>query len=238
MLKLFIFFSLFISSTLSAIAGDKGNFYAPSGFAFYGGDAVVCRDSRDQIKKAYLLDYAEKERLFPDYKIKMSRSTLEYAGTIATRLERQYPDTFIAFRRELMKLVENFEAFAKNNPLPRNSVVEFVKDLSLLNIKDSYHKEVIGTNIKGCNVEQVVIRQKTYKGVSYLVQADIFRSLSETDRFGLALHEAIYHSFNMYYGDQSSARSRFFNRCIMRLPLHKLTTKQIEWCAQNAFIWY
>lgn len=238
MLKLFIYLSLLIASTLSAVAGDKGNRYSPSGFAFYGGDAVVCRDERGQIKEARLLDYSEKDSLLSEYKIKMSRPLMKYVTTIANRLERKHPDTFIAFRRELLKLVEGFEVYSKNNIQPMHSSVQFVKDLSLLNINDSYHWEVIGTDVKGCNVEQVVIRQKTYKGVSYLVQADIFKKLSATDRFGLALHEAIYHSFNMYYGDQTSGRSRFFNRCIMRMPLNKLNSKTIEWCSQNAFIYY
>lgn len=220
------------------LMGDKGNIYKiPGGAGLYGGDAVVCRNRKGQIYKASLLDYSESDIFFPIFSPKID-STSGYftaANKLASILEKTSIDTFISFRREYLKLLSNFES--PNYSMIQSGPVFFVKDLDLINVQDA-SSGTIRTNIKNCRVEQVVIREKKFSGVTYYVQGDIFKKLPKSHQRGLAIHEAIYHSFNMYYGDTTSERTRFFNRCISNIPSHELNVKKADLCLKRAFVRY
>lgn len=222
--------------TKQGLMGDKGNIYkVPNGAGLYGGDAVVCRNRSNQIIKARLLDYVESDIFFPGFtpKIDSAGSSLSAANNLAKILEDASFDTFVSFRREYKKLLTQLETPPYSYMTP--GTVIFVKDLDLINIQDAYHKR-LHTNVKNCKVEQVVIREKKFAGVTYYVQENIFRKLPRSHQRGLALHEAIYHSFNMYYGDTTSERTRFFNRCISNIHYTKLNAGKAEHCLKQAFV--
>lgn len=224
--------------TKQGLMGDKGNIYKiPQGAGLYGGDAVVCRNSRGRIMSARLLDYVESDIFFPDFSSKIdTQSNYVLASSDLSRtLEKVSFDTFISFRHEYLKLLTKFEA--PNATMIASGPVIFVKDLDLVNILDSTHSG-LKTNVKNCRVEQVVIREKKFAGVTYYVQANIFNALPKSHQRGLALHEAIYHSFNMYYGDITSERTRFFNRCISNIPHKVLTVSKADRCLKHAFVRY
>lgn len=218
------------------LMGDKGNIYKiPNGAGLYGGDAVVCRNQYGKITKASLLDYAESDIFFPNFspKIDVSARYQTAGNNLATLLERTSVDTFISFRREYQRLINKFEM--PNYSMLESGPVIFVRNLDLINIQDTRHAN-LRTNVKNCKVEQVVIREKKFAGVTYYVQADIFKALPKSHQRGLAIHEAIYHSFNMYYGDTTSERTRFFNRCISNIPHLNLTISKADRCLKQAFV--
>jgi hypothetical protein len=222
--------------TKKGLMGDKGNIYKiPHGAGLYGGDAVVCRDQSNKILKARLLDYVENDIFFPNFtpKIDINSRYVTSGSNLSNLLEKTSIDTFISFRREYLKLLTKFET--PNYSILQPGPVIFVRNLDLINIQDSSHGD-LKTNVKNCNVEQVVIREKKFSGVTYYVQADIFSKLPKSHKRGLALHEAIYHSFNMYYGDTTSDRTRFFNRCISNVPHQNLTLSKADRCLKNAFV--
>ncbi len=224
--------------TKKNLMGDKGNIYKiPGGAGLYGGDAVVCRNRYGKILKASLLDYSESDIYFPGFtpKIDTRSSFMTAANNLGYLLEKTSFDTFISFRREYKKLLEKFES--PNYSMIESGPVIFVKNLDLINVQDAYHYD-LQTNVRNCKVEQVVIRQKKFAGVSYYVQADIFKKLPKSHQRGLAIHEAIYHSFNMYYGDTTSERTRFFNRCISNFPHNTLTISKADRCLKQAFVRY
>lgn len=218
------------------LMGDKGNIYKiPNGAGLYGGDAVVCRLRNGKISKVRLLDFAESDIFFPNFTPQLNTNTnyFKEANELATILEKASPDTFISFRKEYLKLLAKFESPVRMS-LSENAQVFFVKNLDLINILDSSYR--LPTNIRNCKVEQIVIREKKFAGVMYYVQADIFNLLPRSHKRGLALHEAIYHSFNMYYGDDTSERTRFFNRCISNYPIYNLTVSKADHCLKQAFV--
>lgn len=217
------------------VLGDKGNIYRPAWDTFYGGDAVVCRNNKNQVTKALLLDYAEKDKYYPaGIKHDSFLHDVHYVNLLSAKLERVSPDVFASFRREALKLANQFSTYKKPGFKP-SAHVRFVKG-PLFEVPDSQHSEAVNTNIKGCKVEQLVVRQKKYNTVVYHVQVEIFEKLSLRDRRGLIIHEALYHSFNMYYSDYYSNRSRFFNRQISRVPLQHLTDEMIVYAMRQAYI--
>jgi hypothetical protein len=142
------------------------------------------------------------------------------------------PDVFATFEREAKKLAEYMQPDASKNP---NFI--FVKNFKLNELEDmgvKYYQYL--TPEKKCRVEQLVIRAKHYNGVTYWIQSEIYNKLNETDRRGIIIHEAIYHTFNLYYGDTDSARTRFFNRNIMVKKMEDMTPAFMEKVFKNAYL--
>ena len=218
------------------LMGDKGNIYKiPNGAGLYGGDAVVCRGLNNRIISARLLDYVESDIFFPGFtpKIDITSNYMTAGKNLGSILEKTSFDTFISFKREYSKLLSRFET--PNYSMIESGPVVFVRNLDLINIQDSAHYS-LPTNVKKCRIEQVVIREKKFAGVTYYVQADIFKKLPKSHQRGLAIHEAIYHSFNMYYGDTTSERTRFYNRCISNISHASLTVSKADHCLKQAFV--
>ncbi|MFL5785433.1 MAG: hypothetical protein ACJ76H_12520 [Bacteriovoracaceae bacterium] len=228
---------LFITLMSTAIAGDKGNIYRiPQPYeGLYGGDAVVCRNPNNQIIRARLLDYVEADKFYPDLSIHFMTgiNDLTYFELLATKLVGISPDVFVTFRRESKKLALRFsEGTIGYQPHPD---YVFVKDFKLLSVPDLGLRKPIAV-AKGCKIEQLVIRYKRFDRTTYYIQSELFNKLSPVDRRGLMLHEALYHTFNLYYGDHDSARTRFFNRGIVAKPLNELTPDYLEKLLQNAYV--
>lgn len=231
-------FSLLVLTLLYSLgviaSGDKGNIIQPWD-GFYGGDAVVCRHPNKKIKAATLLDYVETDkhnRKTAPVAYQEELTDLQYVNALATKLEKIAPDVFGSFRREAVRLAVAFDTYNKKKITGVPQVI-MVPGKSLPQIFDSYHRT---TNMKGCEVEQLVIREKKYKTVVYYVESEIYSQMSPLHRRGIILHEAIYHSFNMYYGDSDSARARFFHRNITQFKLSELTSKILEEYLRNAFV--
>lgn len=234
-MKLLLVAILISSWALPAFAGDKGNIYNISWDGFYGGDAVVCRKA-GKIVSSQLLDYAESDIMIrkPDYIFESQYTNVQFVNLMADRLERVAPDVFLAFRREAVKLATYMTALgpsAKKHP-----DVIFYHDKKIDQIPDSGPTYAVPVGKKGCQVEQLVIRHKRYNRIAYYIQADVFNMLSPRDKRGLILHEALYHAFNMYYGDGDSCRTRYFNRSLMLTPMNKLSIPRVHHILQNAYV--
>lgn len=202
---------------------------------FYGGDAVVCRGPRNEITKAYLYDYYERDVLNADHPgfFDPRLSDQQFVSAIADKLEALSPDVFLAFRREAGKLATYLRAGKR----PSHPDFIFQKKLRIDQIPDQGPRRVLYLS-RDCKVEQLVIRYKRYNRVTYYIQSDVFQKLSAKDRRGLILHEALYHSFNLFYGDTDSARSRFFNRGLIARPLRQLSTSYLEDLLKRAYAFF
>lgn len=223
---------------LTAVAGDKGNIYSIPWHDFYGGDAVVCRKA-GQIVSSELLDYVELDQLIrnPVYGYDRKLTNVQFVSLMAKKLERVSPDVFLAFRREAVKLALYMTAPGPQQK--KHQDIQFYTHRRLDQIPDTGRSTYsVRVGKKGCAVEQLVIRHKRYNRMTYYIQADVFSKLTERDKRGLILHEALYHSFNLFYGDMDSARARYFHRAIMSRPLDKLTDKTLSDILRNAYIRY
>jgi hypothetical protein len=229
---------LFITLMSTAIAGDKGNIYRipPQPYqGFYGADAIVCRNDQDAILKVHLMDYVEADKMYPHFSVNFMKgySDKDYFEAIATKLEDVSPDVFVSFRREAKKL-----AFYMNPQRPgyhAHPDYHFVKDFKLVQVADLGLRKSVHVT-EGCRIEQLVIRYKRFDRTTYYIQSELFNKLSPADRRGVMLHEAIYHAFNLYYGDHDSSRTRFFNRGLVAKPLNELTPDYLEKLLQNAYV--
>lgn len=232
-MKFFILLLLLSQSVWAS--GDKGNIYTELSWdGFYGGDAVVCR-KKNQITSAELLDYVERDQLSIYVPLVYDPGLSDYlfVNKLADKLERLAPDVFVSFRREASKLA-TYMGTGKAHP-----DIIFYQNEKLDQIPDSGHRHsTVLYKHPNCKVEQLVIRYKRYNRVTYYVQAEIFQKLSARDRRGIILHEALYHAFNMFYGDSDSERTRFFHRSIMRRPLPQLTPKYLTKELQKSYVMF
>lgn len=223
---------------LTSFAGDKGNIYSIPWDGFYGGDAVVCRKG-GKIISSELLDYVEMDPLIREqvYIYEKQFNNLQFVNLMATKLERISMDVFLSFRREAVKLATYMTGSGPS--FRKHPDIIFYTNKKIDQIPDTGRTTYpVRVGKKGCTVEQLVIRHKRYNRVAYYIQADVFNMLSPRDKRGLILHEAIYHSFNMFYGDFDSSRTRYFNRRLMTRPLNQLTQKTLQTLLQNAYIRY
>jgi len=234
-MKILLVVTLISSWALSAIAGDKGNIYSIPWDGFYGGDAVVCR-KEGKIISSELLDYVEADVLIrnPSYVFEKQYTNHQFMTLMADKLEKIAPDVFFAFRREALKLATYMTGAGPS--YKKHPDIIFYTNKRIDQIPDQGPTYAIPVGKKGCQVEQLVIRHKRYNRVAYYIQADIFHKLSPKDKRGLILHEALYHAFNMYYGDRDSSRTRYFNRSIMLRPLKELSLPKLHQILQNAYV--
>jgi hypothetical protein len=234
-------------SPAARASGDKGNIYNPISYlpqnveinyydGYYGGDAIVCRSSGNgQITAATIIDYAEKDKFNRRYTVYEGTITdYKFMGMMAYKLEQAAPDVFSTFRKEAERLSAAFTAYMRGN-YKRKDVL-FVN--KLVQVTDNGNRNAIKVKQKYCKIEQLVIREKKYNGVQYTVNKQIFDKLNPKDRRGLILHEALYHAFNMYYGDTNSAKARFFHRALLQQQVEKLTREKILEYLRQAFIYY
>lgn len=253
---------LLLAVALNSFAGDKGNKQSPANSArgdkgnvwnpannylpedieinyydgYYGGDAIVCRGGPNgPITVAALIDYAEKDKFNRKYTLYEGTITdSKFVDLMAFKLEKAAPDVFTTFRREAVRLTGAFNAYMRGNYKRKD--VQFVD--KLVQVTDNGARNAIKLKTPYCKIEQLMIREKKYNGVHYTVSKPIFDKLNPKDRRGLILHEAIYHAFNMYYGDSDSAKTRFFHRGLLQRPVNKLTSEMILEYLRQAYVYY
>lgn len=160
-----------------------------------GGDAVVCRDSLQNIISAELFDYYE-AREYYHMAVDLGdphRDPFEQANEAIGRLMRL--DT----KRANFYLDEVRTFFSKANLIP-NIVLTPIQDI----------RNVIAP--RDCAIEQLAVQKEPELASErlYTIAKDIWDHLSYRDQAGLILHEIIYHEA-ISFGQTDSVRARKFN---------------------------
>lgn len=170
-----------------------------------GGDAVVCRNSNNQITRAELLDYYE-ARVLRNIEIDLGpadKSHIDKFYVALDRLKFFSPVRSRVYAEEL----KNFEA-----------ETQFIPGVELVQIEDE-EPTVIPT---GCKIEQLAVqRNPVFPGDKrFVVSKDIWDKLDTTSKAGLILHEIIYREA-LNYKHKNSVHVRYFNAFIANpnLPL-------------------
>jgi hypothetical protein len=222
----FSFITMAIVCSLSAFAGDKGNIIrgevsnVTSGYT--DGDVIVCRNEDGQIKKAYLLDYAEIDVIDSTLiQFDSSKTDQNFITDLAYNLVQVSPDLFSAFQNLGVRIAYQSSRFLVNLPLA-NQGVHFFSNQPYLKLNNDKVTRVIKNLDKNCLTEQAVMAQKNSYGIEFTLNAEIFAKLSQRDRRGLMIHEAIFFSVQHYYGDLDSARSRYIHQRLMQYQLNEL----------------
>ncbi len=183
---------LFLLSVSSAVvAGDKG------GMGSGGGDAVVCYDN-NTIKSSTLLDLYEGQNIFSDNVItdQSDKTYNDYLELALKRLENTAYGLYGVSKNKLqvISLREAVKHIETKKRLISKSVV-------LSPINDSFEVFVP----KNCVVAQAAafVDEETI-----LFDSNIWESMSELDKAGLILHEALYWYERDYTSKFDSRRPR------------------------------
>lgn len=167
MRKILLLLAIISIPLLSAYAGEKGN----------GGDAVVCRNDKNEILSAELLDFYESRVLrstivnlgseSEDYTVKVN-TLIDQLGLISPSRANLYRGWYDTFDSE--KLLLN--------------------GIELVDIPDSLH---VAFPV-GCKVEQVVIQQepKYSEEKRYIFNNTIWTKLNNSSKAGLIFHELLF----------------------------------------------
>lgn len=183
-------------------ANEKGN----------GGDAVVCRDAKDKIISAELLDYYESRRFRGTSRSsklpKNVSSYKDYVNKVLNEIDRFDPSRVESLKTTTNLLLKAARNYDNSGTLITDQVV-FTQDY-LQNISDSNHLAFP----KNCEVEQVAIRvAKIFEDdPSFLIQEEIWNSLPNLSKAGLILHEAIYKEAADNNRHSTSVFTRYFNQ--------------------------
>lgn len=202
---------LMISTTIYAeIINEKGN----------GGDAVVCRDATGRILRADLLDHYEGKAIRNLHPVTQSLGGEEkFLNQLGKKLAKYDKGAFHDFSAEATKLFQALENYRAGGPSHFNQVA-FTHE-ELIDIPDAGDLLLK----PGCKIEQLAIRLKPRfpEDPSYIIQADILKSLSENDVLGLAVHEAVYRAFVQTYKAKDSVVSRYLTQLITSRQLTELS---------------
>lgn len=161
---------------------------AYAGKEAHGGNTVICRNTNGKISSVQLLDFYEGEALFGLTIPKKPASYLVQARQVASNLESVVGNR----HRQLVERV-----IANLRFLPKGVRLKVVDDSDDILIPP-----------KSCSVEQTALF--TDDGLIHIV-SDYWSLMSETDKAGLILHEALYSFMRMYSGATDSVRSRKIN---------------------------
>lgn len=189
---------------LSAIAGGStiGN----------GGSALICNRSGSVTREVF--DYAEARILAPDLKIDLGDDFLsvdEKINLVLSRLEKLSPDRSRKYR-------ETIDTILRGNP--------FV-DSDLAPVNDAANAVVP----KDCRLQQLAIHLREENNPyhrDWLIDRQLYNSLSRDSQAGLLLHEAIYNELSTL-GATDSRNVRYFNSVISSdtlesMPLSKFVS--------------
>ncbi|MGE3760578.1 MAG: hypothetical protein AB7H97_22630, partial [Pseudobdellovibrionaceae bacterium] len=163
-----------------------------------GGDAVVCRDSSQDIVSSELLDFYE-GRVMRGMVFDLDHagpSYLEKVKFVLNRLKAFAPERANKYSTWL-------------NTFPQES--QFLKQVELVDVPDSAH--IIFP--RNCKVEQLVIQRipERLSDKRYLINGDLWDLLDENGKAGTVLHELIYREF-LELGEVNSISTRYFNALI------------------------
>lgn len=158
-----------------------------------GGDAVVC--TQNGKVTAELLDFYE-ARVMRDIKIDLGPADLSVEAKLDIALGR-LREISPARADRYAALIANFHANA-----------EFLTRYNLPDVTDSKHV-LLPSN---CSIKQLVIQRKNPPAgeKKFLVNQDLWVLLSNTDRAGILLHEAVYEEA-LERGATNSIKTRYFN---------------------------
>lgn len=201
---LFLFFVTNSLFSLPAFAGGESG---------GGGKSVVCRNSDGTIRSAELLDLYEGRVV---YQLSYQESPVDWKIQSATFLENSGvipKDSCIPW----IPYTGSTGSSCTTHTGEPNSIEDYyvntVNHLTFLPegttlkpIDDSY--EVIAP--KNCNIEQTVNYQNDNL---ILVDSEIWKALSETQKSALIVHESVYR-YLRDYGEKDSRRARHFNAYI------------------------
>ena len=141
-----------------------------------GGDAIVCRDSYENVTFAELLDFYEArvERGFPHHLV----PTNSWQENLTTLLDR-----FSRYDTHPRSVVEPWRAAFVAETL-------LLPGITLVDIPDSEHVSFP----RGCKVEQVAIQKEPkFPGDKrYTINKDIWDAFDGASRAGLVFHEILY----------------------------------------------
>lgn len=179
--SLIVFLNIFVYNAFAEGGGMVGN----------GGNAVVCNDSSGKMISAELLDLYEGRVL---YGLKYTESAIDHlqqAITLALKI-----DTSMG-----TKNVDGGRNFTADDVIAINKRARMLPSgTGLTPVNDSFHFIVP----KNCSIIQVA----TYRNNDEVfIDSDIWSLLTETNKAGLLLHEALYHQLR-YGADQTSVRTR------------------------------
>jgi hypothetical protein len=226
-----------------AYSGDKGNIvrekgkYSNISMGFDAGDAVVCRDKKNLIKEAFLLEYMELDMLEENLvQFDPQISDVEYVRQLTDVLEREAPEIFGSFGLIGSRLAHQSASFFNKRP-PLDVGVKFLMPPYKVNINQK-RVNPGRKNMANCQIEPVVISTRTYRGIEYTVQGEIYLSLSQRDRRGVIIHQALFFSLQKYYGDEDSARTRFIHQRISQHNPKGLTSVIMMEILRQAFLDY
>ena len=160
-----------------------------------GGDGVFCKNS------AQLLDFYEKEFKFESSEkdpFALARARFEKLKTWAPALGDQY----------LKRLSE------------MNQEIEFKKDVSFTDIKDSKH--FFEPLKKDCQLLQIAIRKARVlpDEKRFLIRDDLWKRLNPIHAAGLLTHEIVYEHL-VKLGEENSIKARQLNRSLYDEKLSK-----------------
>ena len=231
-------FIIGLALSAAAFAGDKGNLRsftnAPSGYG--QGDSVVCRGNDNRIKSAFILEYAELDMLKSSLiKYDSSLTDYEYIDRLGYFLEKEAPDLFNGFRNVGLRIAAQGQNFLNNNNQP-DMGVSFLSNQPYLEANFAKASKAPKNMAKDCQIESLVSAQKTYRGMQFLIQADIYVKLSKRDRRGVVLHEALFNSLQRYYGDLDSARTRYIHQRLVQYDLTELTPEVMQDILSHSYL--
>ncbi len=239
-MKLGFVLATLLLSTI-ALAGDKGNIvrekgrYANITSGYKAGDSVICRDKKNYIKEAYLLEYIELDVLEENLvKFNTKIEDYEYIEQLAAVLENHSPDIFGGFRTIGRRLAKQAWGFLNNLPPTKLGVTILVPPYKVVVNNNKVNRA--RKTMDGCQIEPLIMSARGAYGMEYTINGDIFANLSQRDRRGMLVHEALYFSLQKYYGDEDSARTRFIHQRISQYHPTELTTAMLNEILTRAYL--
>jgi hypothetical protein len=199
---------LFCSIGVAKAGNENGN----------GGDAVVCRNAKQEIISAELLDYYE-ARVMRGITIELNTSGYGYKILMALdRIKNLAPLRYARYR----ELADKFSSEAK-----------WIPGIALVDIPDSQETFIP----RGCAVEQVAVqaRPRFPEDSYYTISKDIWDKMDDTSKAGLILHEIIYReALAQTQPHTNSIYVRYFNSYISSKKLAGLNVGQYFGVLQQA----
>ena len=162
-----------------------------------GGDIVICPHN-----KPIILDFYENQSNL------IQNNSDDYKEIIKSRialLEKANPKLSDQYKRRLLQ-IEN--------------EIEFKKNITLVDVKDSEH--LFEPKDKKCKLNQIAIRKNNTIGNEkrFIIDEELWSKMDNINKAGLIMHEIIYeHFYNL--GEKNSTKARKLNNYLFSLNFDK-----------------
>ncbi len=179
---------------------------AEEGFVANGGDIILCASNNPF--KTRLLDYHERQVLFPETKYDFGENSLsvnEKVHRIIDRVGRFDLNRAATYRKYFSSFFDE---------------VIFTED-DLEDVPDSNHVSIPS----GCGIKQIVIQFSdgfNVPGKRYLIDLKLWNQIDDNTKAGLILHELIYRGA-IETGHKNSIATRAFNAYIVSVLYNHIT---------------